>query len=132
MYVKTVTRTETGRELKSSLELEAEAEDKWVKLLGLLWSPWRDMLKLNISTFKSVTLKRELLSAIASIFDPLGILSHFTIRLKIMLRGLWRNNVSWDDPIPNTILTSWEEFVSQAELLKSTEIPRFLKDRLSD
>ncbi|GBN77264.1 hypothetical protein AVEN_158372-1 [Araneus ventricosus] len=42
-----------------SFELDAEVEDKWVKLLGLLWSPSRDMLKLNISTFKSVTTKRN-------------------------------------------------------------------------
>ncbi|GBM24807.1 hypothetical protein AVEN_245053-1 [Araneus ventricosus] len=33
-------------ELKS-LELDTEVEDKWVKLLGLFWSPTRDMLKLK-------------------------------------------------------------------------------------
>ncbi|GBM49058.1 hypothetical protein AVEN_155817-1 [Araneus ventricosus] len=44
-----------------------------------------------------------------------------------MFQGLWVDNVLWDDPIPNIILNSWEEFASQAELLKSFEIPRFLK-----
>ncbi|GBN08974.1 hypothetical protein AVEN_163245-1 [Araneus ventricosus] len=85
------------------------------------------MLKLNISTFKSITTKRKLFSAIASIFDPLGILSPSTIRLKVKLQGLWRDNVSCDDPIPKTILNSLEEFASQSEVLKSIEIPRFLK-----
>ncbi|GBN11097.1 hypothetical protein AVEN_227060-1 [Araneus ventricosus] len=54
-------------ELKS-LELDAGVEDKWVKLLGLFSSPSRDMLKLNISTIKSVTTKRELLSASCKYF----------------------------------------------------------------
>ncbi|GBM22159.1 hypothetical protein AVEN_190817-1 [Araneus ventricosus] len=90
-------------------KLRIRGETAWI----VLESPSRDMLKLNISKFKSVTTKRELLSAIASIFDPLGILSP-TIRLKIILQVLWKDNVSWDDPIPNTILNSWEEFTSQA------------------
>ncbi|GBO17995.1 hypothetical protein AVEN_3576-1 [Araneus ventricosus] len=47
-----------------------------------------------------------------------------------MLQGLWRDNVSWDDPRPKTILNSWEEFASQSEVLKSIEIPRFLKGHM--
>ncbi|GBM75820.1 hypothetical protein AVEN_8428-1 [Araneus ventricosus] len=66
----------------------------------------------------------------ASILDPLGILSPSTIRLKIKLQDSWKDNASWDDPIPNTILNSWEEFASQAELLKSIEIPSFLKGHM--
>ncbi|GBN31342.1 hypothetical protein AVEN_228547-1 [Araneus ventricosus] len=48
-------------------------------------------------------------------------------KLKIILQGLWKDNVSGVDQKPNTILSNWEEFASGAELLKSIEIPRFLK-----
>ncbi|GBO10179.1 hypothetical protein AVEN_247267-1 [Araneus ventricosus] len=47
-----------------------------------------------------------------------------------MLQSLWRDNVSRDDPIPKTILNIWEEFASQSEVLKSIEIPRFLKGHM--
>ncbi|GBM63636.1 hypothetical protein AVEN_174018-1 [Araneus ventricosus] len=47
-----------------------------------------------------------------------------------MLQGLWVDIGSWYDPIPNIILNSWEEVESQAELLQSFEILRFLKVRM--
>ncbi|GBN24672.1 hypothetical protein AVEN_70360-1 [Araneus ventricosus] len=47
-----------------------------------------------------------------------------------MLQSLWKDNVSRDDPTPKTILNSGEEFASLFEVLKSIEIPRFLKGQM--
>ena len=43
---------------------------------------------------------RRMLSSIATIFDPLGILAPFVITMKIMLQVVWRFGVSWDEQIP--------------------------------
>ena len=44
--------------------------------------------------------KRSILKVSASlIFDLLGLVSPFMIRLKLMFGSLWTNNVKWDGPL---------------------------------
>ncbi|GBM47644.1 hypothetical protein AVEN_120085-1 [Araneus ventricosus] len=73
--------SDLASELKS-LELDAEVEDKWVKRLGLFWSFSRDMWKLNISNFKSVITKRELLSGHNKYFRSFGNFVAFNYSIK--------------------------------------------------
>ncbi|GFV06485.1 integrase catalytic domain-containing protein [Trichonephila clavipes] len=80
---------------------------------------------------KSVHTKQELLSIIARIFDPLGIIALTTIMLKIMMQDLWKGNVSWDDQVPDSISKNGEDFSSQIDLLKSIGIPRYLNCLIS-
>ncbi|XP_026328071.1 uncharacterized protein LOC113236280, partial [Hyposmocoma kahamanoa] len=81
------------------------------KTLGLLWEASSDELRFNtamnrvprdVRSLKRGPTKREALSAVMSIFDPLGLLSYYTIRAKIVLQNVWRSNVGWDDVLPET------------------------------
>ncbi|CAH0730330.1 unnamed protein product, partial [Brenthis ino] len=45
-----------------------------------------------------------------SLNDPLGLLSHYTIRAKIILQSLWRMKMAWDEQIPaeeNEMCAAW-------------------------
>ena len=47
--------------------------------------------------------KRCVLSKINSLYDPMGLLSPFILRAKILMKRLWIGNckgLGWDDPIP--------------------------------
>ena len=38
-----------------------------------------------------------MLSHVSAVFDPLGIVSHFTIRMRLLLKTIWKENgQSWD------------------------------------
>ena len=64
-----------------------------ISLLGLYWQPKEDAffikvhLKQDRSFIRSLT-KRQLLSEIARIYDPIGALAPVTIRAKLLLGSL--------------------------------------------
>ncbi|XP_026314650.1 uncharacterized protein LOC113226290 [Hyposmocoma kahamanoa] len=69
------------------------------KILGLYWNPQTDVLGFDTAMYRvpaevrnqsRAPTKRETLSAVMSIYDPLGLLSHYTIRAKIILQNIWR------------------------------------------
>ena len=47
-------------------------------------------------------IKRSTLSAVNSIFDPIGLLTPFTVKVKILLRKIWTYEplIDWDDKLP--------------------------------
>ncbi|XP_032673063.1 uncharacterized protein LOC116844967 [Odontomachus brunneus] len=57
---------------------------------GLYWQPTIDVFKFNSQfTVCDNASKRRILSEIAQLFDPLGLLSPITVRAKIFLQELW-------------------------------------------
>ena len=61
----------------------------------------------------NVITKRMILSQINGIFDPLGLVSPFIIRGKILLRQLWVEKFGWDDHITGKMRDDWIDFFKQ-------------------
>ncbi|UYV74763.1 hypothetical protein LAZ67_12000846 [Cordylochernes scorpioides] len=112
---------EMNEEKKINLEKGAIS-----KILGIVWDHVQDTFRVNITLPEEVVTKRDLLSNIARIFDPLGFLSPTTVALKIIMQELWRGGTGWDEHIPNDIKEKWNNF--RAELLKlgDLSIPRYV------
>lgn len=113
-------------DLKSTSDSVHIQEDNSIKILGLKWNAVEDTFKINIQDSNSVNTKRQLLSVIARIFDPLGLLSATTILLKIMMQDLWKDKLPWDDPIPESTQKTWLQFQAEMECLKMIKVPRFI------
>ena len=64
---------------------------------------------------------------ISSVYDPLGAVSPVILVSKQILQTLCRQNVSWDDPIPDDTLPLWEKWRSELPLLEKFTFPRCLK-----
>lgn len=67
------------------------------KILGLYWMPTNDTLnyKCASSLHKSENItKRQVLSAITRIFDPLGLLSPCVVKAKILMQSIWSNKIN--------------------------------------
>ncbi|GFY78889.1 integrase catalytic domain-containing protein [Trichonephila inaurata madagascariensis] len=69
--------------------------------------------------------KRFILSVVGRIFDPIGILGPFVIKLKCLLQELWILGVEWDSELPPKLRRKWQQWSSEAEGLTEIKIPRF-------
>ncbi|XP_044573748.1 uncharacterized protein LOC123257849 [Drosophila ananassae] len=102
---------------KSSTEREEEA----VTGLGIYWNSIDDQLmcKTGLTSNPNCT-KRQILSDVARIFDPLGLLSPIVVQFKIMFQQLWLLALGWDTKLPPNIAEPW---------LKKLRVPRFVPNR---
>ncbi|GFR13771.1 uncharacterized protein TNCT_72181 [Trichonephila clavata] len=79
----------------SDVEHSFSAEsDLSVKTLGISWKPLQDRFVFNVSILsKSSFTKREVLSVIARLYDPLGFVGPVLTRAKILLQRLWQQKL---------------------------------------
>ena len=67
------------------------------KVLGLKWNLTHDLLFITIPELDSnyVVTKRFILKTIASIFDPLGLISPLLVQAKLFIQSLWEKGLNW-------------------------------------
>ncbi|XP_065079562.1 uncharacterized protein LOC135702458 isoform X1 [Ochlerotatus camptorhynchus] len=110
------------------VSIQDSSANQVIKALGLLWDPKKDQFLFRVAVdpvedSKQVT-KRSVLSQIAKIFDPLGLLAPVIVEAKMIMQCLWACSVGWDDPLDGEILHRWEEFQTSLDELSNIEIPR--------
>lgn len=97
-----------------------------LKILGLQWYPKTDVFKFKINAERKTCTKRNVLSAVARLFDPLGFLAPVTLLIKLIIKKLWSLNLGWDDIANYEMSTLWKTVQLQLELLNEFEIPRHI------
>lgn len=97
------------------------------RTLGLTWNQLTDEFQFisSIETVENVT-KRNVLSKVAQLFDPLGFIAPVIIQAKIFIQQLWLIKLNWDDPLPPHLKKQWQKFEAQLNDLSSIHISRFL------
>ncbi|XP_069361895.1 uncharacterized protein [Maniola hyperantus] len=101
------------------------SSDNLSKTLGLNWKCSTDALLFSIDIPSNVTVKkRHILSTIAQVFDPLGLVSPCIVEAKIIMQQLWINKCGWDDSVPTHIRQAWFEFANSLPQLNTIHIPR--------
>nr|CAI5839869.1 unnamed protein product [Callosobruchus analis] len=105
--------------------LDLSKTDK-IKTLGLQWSAQSDSLSYKVIEYHKAEplTKRQLLSSIAKIFDPLGLVSPCIIKAKILIQQLWSLKLDWDATVPLELQEKWEVFQIQLSALNKLTIPR--------
>ncbi|KAJ8980426.1 hypothetical protein NQ317_018818 [Molorchus minor] len=96
------------------------------KTLGLVWPSASDHMMYEIKVTPNIQefTKRSVLSDIARIFDPLGLLSPCVLYAKTLLQRLWLIKLSWDDPLPREVEAVWGQFRTELPILNALKIPR--------
>ncbi|XP_018406526.1 PREDICTED: uncharacterized protein LOC108782694, partial [Cyphomyrmex costatus] len=100
--------------LHAEFSLNADG-DHSLKTLGVAWSPRSDELRYAahvIEVAERVT-KRKVLSDIAKIYDPLGLLGPIVLYAKKLMQDVWRCKLQWDESVPQSVYTEWLEFARQ-------------------
>ncbi len=115
-------------ELREMKPLSFEDDDQLVKALGVQWSPISDEFTFKTVDFKyeGAVTKRKLYSDLSRVFDPLGFVSCVTIRGKLLLQQLWCLSVEWDEQVPETIQSLWEEYKRDLKSLVKVSLPRHI------
>ncbi|GFT90073.1 integrase catalytic domain-containing protein, partial [Trichonephila clavipes] len=68
--------------------------------------------------------KRDVLSTIASIYDPLGLLGPVVAKAKFFLQKLWMLKIDWTDLLPDKINREWRQFVESLQVVNDININR--------
>ncbi|GFV26966.1 uncharacterized protein TNCV_1754251 [Trichonephila clavipes] len=68
--------------------------------------------------------KTDVLSTIAKIFDPVGLMAPVISKAKIFLQRLWRSKLEWNDLLPAEEYREWQQFLVSLENINNIEIPR--------
>lgn len=94
------------------------------RTLGLVWEPSEDVFVLTLEFRREVHSKRELLSEISRIFDPLGFLGPVITLAKMLMQDAWKERVNWDSELPTTILDRWNRLRSELSKSIKFRVPR--------
>ncbi|KAH9638575.1 hypothetical protein HF086_000976 [Spodoptera exigua] len=98
------------------------------KTLGLRWNPSTDTFSFQnpVQCRNQCVTKRQLLSEISKLFDPLGWLSPLSIRAKLLFQNAWSLKLSWDENVPQSIQDDWIHLRSDLNLIDQFIIPRYI------
>ena len=115
--------------MNSSIPKDDQLEKTTVKVLGLQWHTETDQLKVPTDKFNNTvqaTTIREVLATIASLYDPLGLLSPTTIKMRLFLQDLWTKDKDWDDELDEEDKATWKQIIKDLDELSNITVPRFI------
>uniref|UniRef100_A0ABD2X7A1 Reverse transcriptase domain-containing protein n=1 Tax=Trichogramma kaykai TaxID=54128 RepID=A0ABD2X7A1_9HYME len=107
------------------------AEDP-VRELGIAWNPQDDSLGVTVpDVSRPRRSKREVLSALATIFDPCGWLAPTTLTVKLLIQDMWSARLGWDYELPELLAQRWRSICDGLASLRGLVIPRWLASHSS-
>uniref|UniRef100_A0A8D8QLF9 Uncharacterized protein n=1 Tax=Cacopsylla melanoneura TaxID=428564 RepID=A0A8D8QLF9_9HEMI len=101
-----------------------------VKILGMSWNASLDLLYFKIMENKKPCTKRGILSAVLTIYDPMGLISPVVLWVKLLIRELCILKLDWDSTPPEQIVSSWLLFKNQLVELGKLHFPRHIGVRM--
>ena len=112
-------------ECSSCFEGRLLADDTCSHILGILWAVASDKLSISADYLTSApTTRRQLLSAISSIFDPLGLVAPALLAPKVLLQKLVKKDLSWDDFISSDQIKVLQSWARELPLLSTISVSR--------
>ena len=106
---------------KANLNLDGEELER---ALGVQWNVIADSFTFNFTPLEAPATKRGILKIASSLFDPLGFLTPFTLKAKLLLQELWRKKYEWDDEIDENMAACWEKWKIGVKKANCVQIPR--------
>ena len=124
-------RTEIMSDSYAKETLGTQSEIRGHKVLRLEWDCDKDTLqfdleKLAIVASKCCPTKCNILSVLAGLFDPLGIISPITVSMKALFQVLCFEKIAWDDELNKVQKKCWDSWVEDLAKIKVISINRCL------
>ena len=94
------------------------------RALGVHWSMQEDCFTFVLKPKEKPRTRRGVLSVVASLYDPLGFLAPFTLKGKLLLQELCRQNMSWDEEMSSAELNTWTSWLEQLPRLAEFKLRR--------
>jgi hypothetical protein len=125
---------------------DVSADGVHVGVLGMLWNPLEDSCGIDIkplyfgkskrgklpdlvvgnflNALKRNFTRRNMLGKVAGVFDPLGLVTPITSRLKLNLHSLISLKLGWDDKIPDDHLEAWVRNIEDIQDIRDVRFRR--------
>lgn len=114
---------ESGPSEKVNADLLMKTEVQ--KTLGVQWDSNSDTFTHQVKPWEnSKVTKRKILSHIAQLYDPIGLLGPVIVQAKLLMQRLWQCEVTWDESVPADIFTSWINIRNQLGILEKIQFDR--------
>lgn len=116
-----------NKELLEFIPSIDKADTNGVKVLGQNWKVEEDTLTIAVPKVGTESLgltKRCVLKTIASVFDPLGLVSPILLPGKVLVQSLWQKQLDWDDEISSEDRNTWSDICSEISVLDMIQIKR--------
>ncbi|XP_060665603.1 uncharacterized protein LOC132797862 [Drosophila nasuta] len=113
-------------DITSNVQLEETSyEDYTIKTLGITWTPTTDHLcgKTEIATKANIS-RRDVVSEIFRIFDPLGLFSPVVMKAKIFMQHLTKEGYGYKDDLPAHLQEEWKRYREELKVLNTIKVPR--------
>ncbi|XP_063989071.1 uncharacterized protein LOC135168622 [Diachasmimorpha longicaudata] len=84
------------------------------KALGIQWNRVKDEIVYKIiESFDDKITKRTILSNVARLYDPIGLIGPVIVKAKLIMQMLWQDKIEWDESVPQYIHTAWYDLRNQ-------------------
>ncbi|KAK2558628.1 hypothetical protein P5673_018821 [Acropora cervicornis] len=115
--------------LVSSLDLEAQLMPV-IKTLGISWESRPDQFTYVVHPPPDdmCLTKRSFLSRTSTLFNPLGLVSPFIIRARMMIQAMWSAGLTWDERLPDELAKPALTWFKEIPDLAKIKVPRCLKE----
>lgn len=120
--------TDVPKDSKYFEELDL-SNDNVIKTLGLMYNILPDELTfsspIDENTYDTLT-KRQTLSLIGRIFDPLGLIAPIIVVAKLLMQQVWTLKIGWDTMLPQDLLEKFQNFIQSLKMMDVLSIPRYI------
>ena len=97
------------------------------RTLGVEWNAERDQLRFTFQDGDKPSTRRGVLSTVAAVFDPLGLISPIIMKAKILLQKLCKMKFDWDQQLGECELNEWHEWKRQMEHINRLAFHRCIR-----
>lgn len=115
------------RSTKAHLNLQV---DGVIKALGVQWNLGKDNFEYNLNLQPilddSIITKRNILSDIQQLFDPLGWIAPCIVLAKILIQKLWLEKADWDEDLNIFLKEEWLKIRNDLNNVNTVTIDRWL------
>ena len=109
-------------------KISDEPSNEQRKVLGTIWDPGEDLLKINLAVPESQkpTTKRQLLTSLSAIYDPLGVAGPLVMKARVLFQKLCSHGKGWDDILSEEEEKIYQKWLSEMQRIRYLSFPRMV------
>ena len=98
------------------------------KILGINWVKKSDRIRYSFNDIRSKFIeeptRRSILASIASIYDPLGLISPITVKMKTFYQKVCDLKFKWDEKLSYELFNEWNTMLDELSEIDCIELDR--------